>query len=128
MKTYKELNEAFGKEALQKKLADKGFGTKSREDELLARKKEMEERHAKADAEMAERSNAWKEKYGNKLKEGFFSLKKKVTARELALKNNAPKRIIATRQSLDEPIKKVEKSERSVNKADQQDKQNWSFK
>ena len=34
MKTDKELKEVFGREALQKKLSDKGFGTSDREKEL----------------------------------------------------------------------------------------------
>ena len=34
MKTYKDLTEVFGREDLQKKLSDKGFGTSDREKEL----------------------------------------------------------------------------------------------
>lgn len=73
MKTYKDIitSDAFGKVALAAKLKDNGFGTSEREEELESQKKEMEERHAKADAEMEERNVAWKAKYGKKLKESF---------------------------------------------------------
>lgn len=69
MKTFKQLQEEFGRAALAKKAKEKGFGTPEHEKKLVDQKAEMEARHAKADAEMAERDRAWKAKYGKK-KEG----------------------------------------------------------
>jgi hypothetical protein len=57
------LDEAFGKEALSKRLKKQGFGDS---DYWEKGKKEKEERHAKASAEEEERSKAWKEKFGKK--------------------------------------------------------------
>lgn len=55
--------------------------------------------------------------------EGLFTRKKPTTAKELALKNNAPKRIVDTRTSTDEP----RNSERRTAKADRQERQDWKF-
>jgi len=66
MKTFKQLQEDFGKAALAKKLKAKGFGTEEHEAKLVDQKAEMEARHKKADDEMAERDRAWKAKFGKK--------------------------------------------------------------
>jgi hypothetical protein len=66
MKSFKELQEGFGKAALAARLKTKGFGTDERESDLVKQKEEMDARHGKADAEMAERDKAWKAKYGTK--------------------------------------------------------------
>jgi hypothetical protein len=55
------------------------------------------------------------------LQEGFFSKKKSVTAKELALKNNAPKMVDGNTQ----PDKK--ENARKTNKAGMHDKQDWKF-
>ena len=60
------LDETFGKEGLRKRLEKAGFGTKEQEEYWKKSAKEKEERHAKADAESAQRDKEWKEKFGKK--------------------------------------------------------------
>ena len=57
------LDEAFGKKGLEARLKKHGFGDSEYWEKA---KKEKEERHSKADSEMAQRELDWKEKFGKK--------------------------------------------------------------